>query len=73
MSCLVFSCAFRQANGYLYPLEKGFVYIHKPPMYLRFDEIDNVHFARSDATTRSFDFEIVQRNGTSINFNSIAK
>jgi structure-specific recognition protein 1 len=73
MTCLVFSCAFRQASGYLYPLEKGFMYVHKPPMYIRFDELDNVHFARSDATTRSFDFEIVQRNGTTINFSNIAK
>ncbi|KAI6198412.1 FACT complex subunit SSRP1 [Aphelenchoides fujianensis] len=73
MSCTVFSCAFRQASGYLYPLEKGFMYVHKPPMYVRFDEIDNVHFARSDASTRSFDFEIVQKSGTTINFSSIAK
>lgn len=49
------------------------MYVHKPPMYIRFDEIDNVHFARSDATTRSFDFEIVQRSGNTINFSNIAK
>ncbi|KAI6181659.1 FACT complex subunit SSRP1 [Aphelenchoides besseyi] len=73
MSCTVFSCAFRQASGYLYPLEKGFMYVHKPPMYVRFDEIDNIHFARSDASTRSFDFEIVQRSGNTITFSSIAK
>ncbi|KAI6191250.1 FACT complex subunit SSRP1 [Aphelenchoides bicaudatus] len=49
------------------------MYVHKPPMYIRFDEIDNIHFARSDATTRSFDVEIVQRNGPTINFSNIAK
>ncbi|KAI6232604.1 FACT complex subunit SSRP1 [Aphelenchoides fujianensis] len=73
MTCPVFSCAFRQASGFLYPLENGFMFVHKPPMYLRFDEIDNVHFARSDASTRFFDFEIVQRNGTTLNFSSIPK
>lgn len=67
------SCALRQASGYLYPLEKGFVCIHKPPMYIRFEEIDNVHFARSDVSTRSFDFEILQKTGTSLLFSSVGK
>jgi len=55
------SCALRQSSGFLYPLEKGFVYVHKPPLYIRFEEIENVHFARSDASTRSFDFEILEK------------
>uniref|UniRef100_A0A915E3A0 FACT complex subunit SSRP1 n=1 Tax=Ditylenchus dipsaci TaxID=166011 RepID=A0A915E3A0_9BILA len=67
------SCALRQASGYLYPLEKGFVYVHKPPLYIRFEEIDNVHFARSDLSTRSFDFEIVQKAGSSVLFSSVSK
>lgn len=32
------SCAYKQAAGYLYPLEKGFVYVSKPPMYIRYEE-----------------------------------
>lgn len=32
-------CAHKQASGFLYPLEKGFVYVHKPPMYIRFEEV----------------------------------
>lgn len=67
------ACALRQASGYLYPLEKGFVYVHKPPMYIRFEEIDNVHFARSDVSTRSFDFEVILKSGTSILFSSVGK
>nr|CAD2173045.1 unnamed protein product [Meloidogyne enterolobii] len=67
------SCAVRQSMGFLYPLEKGFVYVHKPALYIRFEEVDNVHFARSDVSTRSFDFEIVQRSGTSITFSNIGK
>lgn len=73
ISCIVFSCAYKQASGFLYPLEKGFMYVHKPPMYIRFEEIDNLHFARSDASTKSFDLEIVHKNGTSTTFSSIAK
>ncbi|KAF7639324.1 FACT complex subunit SSRP1 [Meloidogyne graminicola] len=67
------SCAVRQSMGFLYPLEKGFVYVHKPALYIRFEEVDNVHFARSDVSTRSFDFEIVQKSGTSVTFSNIGK
>ncbi|GMT19599.1 hypothetical protein PFISCL1PPCAC_10896 [Pristionchus fissidentatus] len=67
------SCAHKQASGFLYPLEKGLLYIHKPPMYVRFEEISSIHFARSDVSTRSFDFEIERKDGTSLVFNSVEK
>ncbi|KIH59625.1 structure-specific recognition protein [Ancylostoma duodenale] len=66
-------CAHRQASGFLYPLEKGFLYIHKPPMYIRFEEVASVHFARSDVSTRSFDFEIELKSGQVLVFNSVEK
>ncbi|KAF8358731.1 hmg-3, partial [Pristionchus pacificus] len=67
------SCAHKQASGFLYPLEKGLLYIHKPPMYVRFDEISNIHFARSDVSTRSFDFELELKSGSTLVFNSVEK
>ncbi|CAD6188199.1 unnamed protein product [Caenorhabditis auriculariae] len=66
-------CAHKQASGLLYPLEKGFLYIHKPPMYIRFEEISTVNFARSDVSTRTFDFEIEMKAGHVLIFNSIEK
>ncbi|VDM96162.1 unnamed protein product [Thelazia callipaeda] len=66
-------CAHKQASGFLYPLEKGFVYVHKPPMYIRFEEISCVNFARSDVSTRSFDFEIEMKGGSVLIFNSVEK
>lgn len=66
-------CAHKQASGLLYPLEKGFLYIHKPPMYIRFEEIASVHFARSDGSTRSFDFELELKSGQTLTFNSVEK
>ncbi|VDO50471.1 unnamed protein product [Haemonchus placei] len=66
-------CAHKQASGFLYPLEKGFLYIHKPPMYVRFEEVASVHFARSDVSTRSFDFEIELKSGQVLVFNSVEK
>ncbi|CAB3402660.1 unnamed protein product [Caenorhabditis bovis] len=67
--------AHRQNPGLFYPLEKGFLYIHKPPMYVRYEEVSSVHFARSDGgnVTRTFDFEIELKNGQSLLFNSVEK
>ncbi|TMW53241.1 hypothetical protein DOY81_001657 [Sarcophaga bullata] len=66
-------CSFKAAAGYLYPLERGFIYIHKPPIHIRFEEIASVNFARSGGSTRSFDFEVTLKNGTIHIFSSIEK
>uniref|UniRef100_A0AC35UEQ7 FACT complex subunit SSRP1 n=1 Tax=Rhabditophanes sp. KR3021 TaxID=114890 RepID=A0AC35UEQ7_9BILA len=66
-------CAFKQASGFLYPLEKGFVYVHKPPMYIRFDEISCINFDRSDGSNKTFDFEIDLKSGGTVTFNNIDK
>lgn len=67
------SCSFKAAAGYLYPLERGFIYVHKPPVHIRFEEIASVNFARSGGSTRSFDFEIELKSGTNHTFSSIEK
>ncbi|XP_022218389.2 FACT complex subunit Ssrp1 [Drosophila obscura] len=66
-------CSFKAAAGYLYPLERGFIYIHKPPLHIRFEEITSVNFARSGGSTRSFDFEVTLKNATVHIFSSIEK
>lgn len=66
-------CSFKAAAGYLYPLERGFIYVHKPPLHIRFEEIASVNFARSGGSTRSFDFEIELKSGTVHTFSSIEK
>jgi structure-specific recognition protein 1 len=66
-------CAYKSTAGFVYPLEKGFVYVNKPPMYIRYEEVAVVHFARSDVSTRSFDFEVELKSGTIHVFNSIEK
>ncbi|XP_026481775.1 LOW QUALITY PROTEIN: FACT complex subunit Ssrp1-like [Ctenocephalides felis] len=67
------NCSFKAAAGYLYPLEKGFIYVHKPPLHIRFEEIQAVNFARGGGSTRSFDFEIELKSGTVHTFSSIEK
>lgn len=67
------TCSYRAGNGLLYPLERGFIYIHKPPVHIRFDEIACVNFARSGGSTRSFDFEVEAKSGLVHTFSSIEK
>lgn len=67
------ACSYKAAAGYLYPLERGFMYVNKPPMHIRFEEISSVNFARSGGSTRSFDFEIELKTGVKTTFNSIEK
>lgn len=67
------SCSYKAAAGYLYPLERGFIYVHKPPMHIRFEEIACVNFARGGGSTKSFDFEIELKSGTNNTFSSIEK
>lgn len=65
--------SYRAGNGLLYPLERGLIFVHKPPVHIRFEEIAFVNFARSGGSTRSFDFEIETKNGMNHNFSSIEK
>ncbi|GFQ67347.1 FACT complex subunit SSRP1 [Trichonephila clavata] len=67
------TCSYRAGNGLLYPLERGLIYVHKPPVHIRFDEIACVNFARSGGSTRSFDFEIEIKSGMVHTFSSIEK
>nr|XP_014353403.1 PREDICTED: FACT complex subunit SSRP1 [Latimeria chalumnae] len=67
------TCSYKASSGLLYPLERGFIYVHKPPVHIRFDEISCVNFARGTTTTRSFDFEIETKQGTQYTFSSIER
>ncbi|XP_018496026.1 FACT complex subunit Ssrp1, partial [Galendromus occidentalis] len=67
------TCTYKSSYGLLYPLEKGFMYVHKPPLHIRFEEISSVNFARSGGSTRSFDIEVHLRNRITHVFSSIEK
>lgn len=45
-------CSYKAAAGHLYPLERGFIFVHKPPIHIRFEELISVNFARSGGSTR---------------------
>lgn len=67
------TCSYRNNNGLLYPLERGFIYINKPPIHIRFEEINSINFARSGGSTKSFDFEVETKTNNIHIFSSIEK
>ncbi len=67
------SCSHRAGNGLLYPLERGFIFVHKPPVHIRFDEISCVNFARGSTTGRTFDFDVELKNGTTVSFSNLER
>ncbi len=67
------TCSHKAASGFLYPLEKGLIYIYKPPIFVRYDEIRHVVFERSGGSTRSFDVGVITINDIEYTFSSIEK
>jgi len=67
------SCSYKAASGFLYPLERGFMFVYKPPIFVKFDDVQSVNFARSGGSNRSFDIEIATRGETVYTFSSIEK
>ena len=68
-------CSVRANDGFLYPLNKSFLFIHKPVYYIRHEEIVYLEFNRITecATTgRSFDVNIKTKNET-MSFTGIEK
>ena len=50
-------------DGYLYPLERAFFYVHKPPLLLIYDDIESIEFLRQGggvlaASAKTFDLNI---------------
>lgn len=53
-------CALKAQEGLLYPLEKSFMFIHKPTTFLRYEDVHYVEFQRYSgqsgaAASRNFD------------------
>uniref|UniRef100_H2ZR11 FACT complex subunit SSRP1 n=1 Tax=Ciona savignyi TaxID=51511 RepID=H2ZR11_CIOSA len=68
------TCTYKASSGFLFPLERGFMYVHKPPVHIRFDEIAYVNFARGTTKiNKSFDFEIETRSKTNFVFSNIER
>lgn len=70
-------CAYKANQGYIYPLEKSFLFLNKPPLYIQYSDINLITISRvgeSSVSSKSFDMDIVLRNnGGVFNFTNIPK
>eukprot|EP00921_Rhytidocystis_pertsovi_P003819 GHVQ01006625.1.p1 GENE.GHVQ01006625.1~~GHVQ01006625.1.p1 ORF type:complete len:509 (+),score=59.66 GHVQ01006625.1:289-1815(+) len=66
-------CSCRAQDGHLYPLSRSFLYIIKPVIFIRYDDVVSVEFSRTSATdtTRYFEFRVSCKGGTEYDFTSI--
>ncbi|KAI8089416.1 uncharacterized protein BX664DRAFT_280352 [Halteromyces radiatus] len=68
-------CSMKANEGYLYPLEKSFLFIPKPTTFIPFNEIGVVNFSRvgtqSGGSSRTFDMKFHMKSGSDIQFSSI--
>jgi structure-specific recognition protein 1 len=58
------SCSLKASEGYLYALEKCFMFVPKPTVYIPMTEISHITFSRvggSVASSRTFDMSITLR------------
>lgn len=60
-------CSYKADDGYLYPLEKSFFYVHKPPLLMVHEDIESVEFQRQGggvlaSSVKTFDLVIKMRN-----------
>lgn len=53
-------CTLKSNDGLLYPLDKSFLFIHKPATYIRFGDVDSVEFRRygDGAGARTWDLAV---------------
>ncbi|ORX46533.1 SSrecog-domain-containing protein [Hesseltinella vesiculosa] len=68
-------CSMKALEGFLYPLDKCFLFIPKPTTYIPIADISMVAFTRvgtqSGGSSRTFDMKFHLRSGTDVQFSSI--
>lgn len=57
-------CALKANDGILYPLAKAFIYIHKPTVILKFEDVEAVEFLRAESSlgNRQFDLKVTTKS-----------
>eukprot|EP01053_Blabericola_migrator_P004200 Blabericola_migrator_1__4199@NODE_228_length_11100_cov_168_633645_g194_i0_p3_GENE_NODE_228_length_11100_cov_168_633645_g194_i0NODE_228_length_11100_cov_168_633645_g194_i0_p3_ORF_typecomplete_len475_score120_06Rtt106/PF08512_12/0_037Rtt106/PF08512_12/4_8e21POB3_N/PF17292_2/1e18POB3_N/PF17292_2/1_3e04POB3_N/PF17292_2/4_5e02SSrecog/PF03531_14/4_4e18SSrecog/PF03531_14/1_4e03SSrecog/PF03531_14/1_4e04RNA_pol_3_Rpc31/PF11705_8/13_NODE_228_length_11100_cov_168_633645_g194_i052686692 len=67
-----FRCSQKTSNGFFYPLQRLFVFIPKPVIIVRFEDIVSVDFGRTQGSqTRLFEFQLSLKSGGEVEFSSV--
>ncbi|GJJ73220.1 structure-specific recognition protein 1 [Entomortierella parvispora] len=68
-------CSMKANEGVLYPLDKSFLFIPKPPTFIPHSEIGSVTFSRVgggvSSASRTFDLKFNMKSGVDYSFSSI--
>ena len=68
-------CSVRASEGYLYPLQKSFIFISKPVLYIKFEDVLSIEFSRVNqgaaSSNRSFDLQLKTKRGQIHQFTGI--
>ncbi len=54
-------CSIKANDGLLYPLAKSFIFINKPTVIIKFEDIDYAEFKRYEPAANSGEFELLRR------------
>lgn len=57
-SCI--RCSFKTNDGLLFPLAKSFIFINKPTILIRFEDIESVEFERFEPNANSGKFLLLK-------------
>jgi len=69
-------CSYKADDGYLYPLDRAFFYVHKPPMLIPFDDVESVELTRLGGNTvssKTFDLVVRTKSNLEHQFRGIAR
>ena len=69
-------CVHKADDGHLYPLEKAFFFLPKPPIFIRHDEVVEVEFERNAggaAASKTFDIKVTLTSDASYRFTNVAR
>lgn len=74
-------CSVKANDGYLYPMDRCFIFIHKPPTYIRYSDITVVEFARVSSEkqgdiqggSRTFDLVVYTKGGNDVQFTGMQR
>jgi len=79
-SACAIKCSLKANDGFLFPLERSFFFVHKPPTLIRFDDIGHCEFARvnsggipGSSSNRTFDFIVTLKTSTVHQFTGIQR
>jgi structure-specific recognition protein 1 len=73
-STIGIKCSIKASEGFLYCLEKAFMFVPKPATYISFDQTSSITFSRvggAISASRTFDITIKLKDGTESQFSNI--